>query len=673
MENPLLSPFDTPYQSIPFSKIKSEHFIPALKKNIERALKQIDELTLQTASPSFENTMEPLQNTGALLERNSAILFNLNSAETSDAIQAVTQQAAPLLTKFQNDIRLNQALFERIKTIYYQRDSENLSNEQRTLLEKEYKAFVRNGALLSNDKKEMLREIDTEKAQLSLTFGEHILADTNNYQLHIKSEDDLKGLPDQVKEMAAEMAKSKNKEGWIFTLDYPSYVPFMTYAENRDLRKELSLAFGRRSFQDNDNNNTQIILRLIELRKQRAELLGYDSHAAFVLEERMANSETIVNNFLEDLYQKAYPAAQKEWQEMVDFAAKNLGINDFEKWDSAYVSEKLKQAQLDLDEQAIKPYFPLEKVKAGVFEIAEKLFGLRFTKNDKIEGYHQEVDVYEVYNKDDEFYALLYTDFFPRPGKRNGAWMTSFRGQKKGQRPHISIVCNFSKPTASTPALLSFQEVTTLFHEFGHALHGMLANTNYAALSGTSVFWDFVELPSQIMENWCYEKEALELFAKHHKTNAVIPMEYISKIKKAAHFQQGLQTLRQLGFGFLDLSYHGKEIEGIQDVKNHEKKILERVQFSKDQPDNCSSTAFSHIFQGGYSAGYYSYKWAEVLDADAFELFLEKGIFDSETAKSFEDNILSRGGTEHPMTLYKRFRGKAPDPNALLKRAGLVN
>ena len=673
MKNPLLSPFDTSYQSIPFSKIKSEHFIPALKKNIESALKQIDELTQQTASPSFENTMEPLQNTGALLERNSAILFNLNSAETSDAIQAVTQQAAPLLTKFQNDIRLNQALFERIKTIYNQRDSENLSNEQRTLLEKEYKAFVRNGALLSNDKKEMLREIDTEKAQLSLTFGEHILADTNNYQLHIKSEDDLKGLPDQVKEMAAEMAKSKNKEGWIFTLDYPSYVPFMTYAENRDLRKELSLAFGRRSFQDNDNNNTQIILRLIELRKQRAELLGYDSHAAFVLEERMANSETIVNNFLEDLYQKAYPAAQKEWQEMVDFAAKNLGINDFEKWDSAYVSEKLKQAQLDLDEQAIKPYFPLEKVKAGVFEIAEKLFGLRFTKNDKIEGYHQEVDVYEVYNKDDEFYALLYTDFFPRPGKRNGAWMTSFRGQKKGQRPHISIVCNFSKPTASTPALLSFQEVTTLFHEFGHALHGMLANTNYAALSGTSVFWDFVELPSQIMENWCYEKEALELFAKHHKTNAVIPMEYISKIKKAAHFQQGLQTLRQLGFGFLDLSYHGKEIEGIQDVKNHEKKILERVQFSKDQPDNCSSTAFSHIFQGGYSAGYYSYKWAEVLDADAFELFLEKGIFDSETAKSFEDNILSRGGTEHPMTLYKRFRGKAPDPNALLKRAGLVN
>ena len=673
MENPLLSYFDTPYQSTPFSKINSEHFIPALKKNIESALKQIDELTQQTASPSFENTIEPLQNTGALLERNSAILFNLNSAETTDAIQAVTQQASPLLTKFQNDVRLNQALFERIKIIYDQRDSENLSDEQRTLLEKEYKAFVRNGAILSNDKKEMLREIDTEKAQLRLTFGEHVLADTNNYQLHIKSVEDLKGLPDQVKEMAAEMAKLKNKEGWIFPLDYPSYVPFMTYAENRDLRKELFLAFGRRSFQDNDNNNTQVILRLIELRKQRAELLGYDSHAAFVLEERMANSETIVNNFLEDLYQKAYPAARKEWQEMVDFAAIKLGIKDFEKWDSAYVSEKLKKAQLDLDEQTIKPYFPLEKVKAGVFEIAGKLFGLRFTKNDKIEGYHQEVDVYEVNNKDDEFYALLYTDFFPRPGKRNGAWMTSFRGQKKGQRPHISIVCNFSKPTASTPALLSFQEVTTLFHEFGHALHGMLANTNYAALSGTSVFWDFVELPSQIMENWCYEKEALELFAKHHKTNAVIPMEYIGKIKKAAHFQKGLQTLRQLGFGFLDLTYHGKEIEEIQDIKHHEKKILERVQFSKDQPDNCSSTAFSHIFQGGYSAGYYSYKWAEVLDADAFELFLEKGIFDPETAKSFEDNILSKGGTEDPMTLYKKFRGKAPDPNALLKRAGLVN
>lgn len=672
MDNPLLEVFDTPFQSIPFSKIKPEHFIPALKENIKNALSAIDKVANQTATPTFENTIEALQNVGELLERNSAILFNLNSAETSDVIQATTQQASPLLTQFQNDVRLNQALFERIKTIYQNQDQENLSAEQQTLLEKEYKGFARNGALLNNDEKELLREIDTEKVKLSLTFGENVLADTHAFELHITEEEDLEGLPDQIKEMAAEMAQSKNKKGWVFTLDYPSYVPFMTYAENRELRKELSLAFGKRGFQNNDNNNTEIILRMIELRKKRAELLGYDSHAAFVLEERMATSEENVINFLEDLYQKAYPAAEKEWKEMEDFATQNLGLNTLEKWDTAYVSEKLKQAQLELDEQQLKPYFPLEKVKDGVFDIANKLYGLRFEKNDALEGYHPEVEVYEVYNSKGVFYALLYTDFFPRPGKRNGAWMTSYRGQKKGQRPHISMVCNFSKPTASTPSLLTFQEVTTLFHEFGHALHGMLANTTYGGLSGTNVFWDFVELPSQIMENWCYEKQALELFAKHYQTQEVIPTDNIDKIKKAAHFQQGLQTLRQLGFGFLDLSYHRKEATAIKDIKAHESAILKRVQFTKDHPENCTSTAFSHIFQGGYSAGYYSYKWAEVLDADAFELFLEKGIFDPQTAKSFEENILSKGGTEHPMTLYKRFRGKAPDPKALLNRAGLV-
>ncbi len=672
MENSLLHPFDTPHQSIPFSTIRPEHFIPALKENIKNALAAIDEVVHQDAPPTFENTVEAMQNVGELLERNSSILFNLNSAETSDAIQEVTQQASPLLTQFQNDVRLNQALFERIKTIYENQEKENLSLEQQTLLEKEFKGFARNGALLAEDEKHILREIDTEKAQLGLTFGENVLSDTQAFELHITEEKELKGLPDQVKEMAAETAQSINKEGWIFTLDYPSYVPLMTYAENRSLREKMSLAFGQRGFQTNDNNNTAIILRLIELRKKRAQLLGYDSHAAFVLEERMATSEENVKNFLEDLYQKAYPAANGEWKAMEDFAAERLELSPLEKWDTAYVSEKFKQAQLELDEQQLKPYFPLEKVQAGVFEIAGKLYGLRFEKNDKLEGYHPEVEVYEVFDRQGDFYALLYTDFFPRPGKRNGAWMTSYRGQKKDQRPHISMVCNFSKPTASTPSLLTFQEVTTLFHEFGHALHGMLANTTYGGLSGTNVFWDFVELPSQIMENWCYEKDALELFARHYQTDEVIPMEYIQKIKKAAHFQQGLQTLRQLGFGFLDLSYHGAQATDIQDIKKHETAILDRVQFLGDYPESCSSTAFSHIFQGGYSAGYYSYKWAEVLDADAFELFLEKGIFDTETSRSFEENILSKGGTEHPMTLYKRFRGKAPDPNALLKRAGLV-
>ncbi len=673
MKNPLLYSFGTPHQSAPFSEIKPEHFIPAIEKDIKASLLAIDKITDQTAQPTFDNTINTLQNIGQLLERNSAILFNLNSAETSEEIQKITQQASPILTKFQNDVRLNQILFERIKTIYENREKENLTTEQLTLLEKEFKGFVRNGALLSEDEKDILREIDTEKAQLSLSFGENVLADTNDFSLHVTDEKQLDGLPDQVKEMAAEIAKSKNKTGWVFTLDYPSYVPFMTYLEDRTLRREMSLAFGKRGFQKNDHNNSEIILKIIKLRKKRAELLGYESHANFVLEERMAGSEENVNNFLEDLFNKALPAARKEWEQLESFAKENLYLNQLEKWDTAFVSEKLKQVQLDLDEQLLKPYFPLEKVKLGLFEIVGKLYGLSFKKNQDIEGYHEEVDVYEVFNSQGNFHALLYTDFFPREGKRNGAWMTSYRSQKKGQRPHISIVCNFSKPTASLPSLLTFQEVTTLFHEFGHALHGILADTTYGALSGTSVFWDFVELPSQIMENWCYEEEALKLFAKHYETDDVIPMKYIEKIKKVAHFQQGLQTLRQLGFGFLDLSYHNKKATEIKNIKEHEKKILDRVQFLDDYPENSTSTAFSHIFQGGYSAGYYSYKWAEVLDADAFELFLEKGIFDIETSKSFKENILSKGGTEHPMTLYKRFRGKAPDPKALLKRAGLVH
>ena len=546
-----------------------------------------------------------------------------------------------------------------------------MSPEQLTLLEKEYKGFVRNGALLDSNAKEKLRGIDTALAQLSLSFGEHVLADTQAYQLHIEKEEDLKGLPDNSKEMAQQLAEQKGLKGWVFTLDYPSYVPFMTYSEDRELRKKLSLAFGKRGFQDNDQNNSEVILKIVKLRQERAQLLGYESHAAFVLEERMAQSEKNVQSFLDNLSEKAHPAAKKEWGTMETFALENLGIEKLEKWDTAFVAEKLKQAKFDLDEQKLKPYFPLDKVLKGLFEIVERLYGLSFYKTTEIDPYQEEVVVYEV-NKNGEFHALLYTDFFPRPGKRNGAWMTSYRSQKSKQRPHVSIVCNFSRPTKTQPSLLTFQEVTTLFHEFGHALHGILANTTYSGLSGTSVYWDFVELPSQIMENWCYEPEALALFAKHYKTDKVIPQEYINKIKKASHFQQGLQTLRQLSFGYLDLSFHNKNASQIDNVKTHEKNQIESLQFTTDSPENCMSTAFSHIFQGGYAAGYYSYKWAEVLDADAFELFLEKGIFDSKTATSFLDNILSKGGTEHPMTLYKRFRGKEPDPSALLRRAGLI-
>ncbi|MGA0048796.1 MAG: M3 family metallopeptidase [Flavobacteriaceae bacterium] len=669
--NPLVKPFDTPFESAPFSIIRPEHFVPALQENIKTALEEIEAIVSQKEVPTFINTIEALEQSGSFIGRNSSLLFNLNSAETSEALQKVTQQAAPLLTQFQNDVRLNTALFQRIKEVYENQAAFELTTEQKTLLEKEYKGFVRNGALLDEQAKTSLRTIDTELAQLSLTFGEHVLADTQAYTLHITDSEKLKGLPEALIEMAKSTAEQKQLEGWVFTLDYPSYVPFMTYAENRALRKEMSLAFGKRGFQNNAQNNEAIVLKIIHLRQQRALLLGYASHAAFVLEERMAQSEENVKHFLDQLREKAYPAASVEWQSLEAYAQEMYSWEKVEKWDTAFLAEKIKQRDYELDEQKLKVYFPLEKVVNGLFSIVEDLFGLRFKKSTQIDPYHSEVDVYEV-SKNGSFYALLYTDFFPRPGKRNGAWMTKFRPQKEGQRPHISIVCNFTRPTQKLPSLLSFQEVTTLFHEFGHALHGMLANTKYSSLSGTSVYWDFVELPSQLMENWCYQPEALTRFAKHYQTDELIPEEMIAKIKKAAFFHQGLQTLRQLSFGYLDLSYHSQTAPHIKNIKAHEVEQISPLQFTPDTAENCLSTSFSHIFQGGYAAGYYSYKWAEVLDADAFELFLEKGIFNAETAQAFETHILSKGGTEHPMVLYKRFRGKEPDPGALLRRAGLV-
>ena len=669
MSNPLLAEFHTDFEAAPFSKIKIEQFTPAIKEAIKVGLSEIDTIINQKETPSFKNTIEAMDNCGNLLGRNTSLLFNLNSAETNDELQKVVQEVAPLLTKFQNDIRLNEDLFKRIRFVYENEDHKKLSVEQVTLLEKEYKGFVRNGALLDEASKNELRNIDAKLAQLSLRFGENILADTQNYQLHIKDEKKLKGLPVSVIEMAK--FNAKNKKGWVFTLDYPSYVPLITYAENRNLRKKICLAFSKRGFQKNENNNSKIILEIITQRQKRSILLGYDSHADFVLEERMAKSVKNVNVFLDDLTEKAKPFAEQEWKAMELFAKKKLNLKDLEKWDFAFTSEKLKEAELQLNEQELKPYFELDQVLNGLFEIVKKLYGIEFKENTELDVYHSEVKVFEVY-KNDTFYALLYTDFFPRSGKRSGAWMTSYRSQKKDQRPHISIVCNFSRPTVTQPSLLTFQEVTTLFHEFGHALHGILANTNYNGLSGTNVYWDFVELPSQIMENWCYEPEALKLFAKHYQTEELLPQNLVEKIKKAAHFQQGLQTLRQLSFSYLDMSYHNSSASNIKDVKLHEKKQVENLQFTKDIPDSCMSASFSHVFQGGYAAGYYSYKWAEVLDADAFELFIEKGVFDSKTATSFFDNILSKGGTEHPMVLYKKFRGKEPDTSALLRRAGLI-
>jgi len=670
-----LKKFTTKYNTAPFSKINLSDYKEAFEKTIELARTEIDSIVKNTEAPTFSNTIEALDYSGEQLDRLSNIFFNLNSAETCDEMQKIAQEVSPLLTAFSNDIALNEDLFKRVKAVYDQKDTLTLTTEQATLLDKKFKGFSRNGALLSEEDKLKLREIDTELAKLKLTFGENVLAETNNYQLHITNEADLKGLPDGAKEMAASLAKSKNLEGWVFTLDFPSYLPFVTYVENRELRKEIAIAAGKKAFQDNEFDNKENVKRIVELRHKRANLLGYQSHSHFVLEERMAQNPEKVQSFLNDLLEKAKPAAQKEFAELTAFAKELDGIDQLEKWDSAYYSEKLKQKLFSLDDELLKPYFKLENVLNGAFTIAEKLFGITFKEVFDIDKYHEDVQTFEVLDFEGQLVAVFYSDFFPRKGKRNGAWMTSYKPQyiKDGinERPHVSIVCNFTPPTETKPSLLTFNEVTTLFHEFGHALHGMLANTTYPSLSGTSVYWDFVELPSQVMENWCYEPEALALFAKHYETGEIIPQQYVEKIKESASFLEGMATLRQLSFGILDMAYHGKS-QTIDDVKAFEKQAMEIASLYPDVVENCMSTSFSHIFQGGYSSGYYSYKWAEVLDADAFAYFQEKGIFNKEVATKFKDNVLAKGGTELPMELYKKFRGQEPKVEALLNRAGLI-
>lgn len=680
----LTTTFNTKHNTAPFSQIKLEDYKPAFIENIASARAEIDAITNNPEAPTFENTIVALDFSGEALDRLSSIFFNLNSAETCDEMQKIAQEISPLLTEFSNDIALNENLFKRVKTVYDQKDSLTLTTEQATLLDKKFKGFSRNGALLSEDDKLKLREIDTELAKLKLTYGENVLAETNNYQLHITNETDLKGLPDGAKEMAASLAKSKNLEGWVFTLDFPSYLPFVTYVDHRELRKELAIAAGKKAFQNNEFDNQEHVKRIVELRHKRANLLGYTSHSHFVLEERMAQNPEKVQSFLNDLLEKAKPAAEKEFAQLTTFAKELDGIDYLEKWDGAYYSEKLKQKLFSLDDELLKPYFKLENVLNGAFTIAEKLYGITFQEVFDIDKYHEDVQTFEVLDENNNLVAIFYSDFFPRKGKRNGAWMTSYKSQaiKNGnnERPHVSIVCNFTPPIDSSdseqakqtkPSLLTFNEVTTLFHEFGHALHGMLANTTYPSLSGTSVYWDFVELPSQVMENWCYEPEALALFAKHYETGEIIPQHYVEKIKESASFLEGMATLRQLSFGILDMAYHAKS-QTIANVKAFEKQAMEIASLYPDVEENCMSTSFSHIFQGGYSSGYYSYKWAEVLDADAFAYFQEKGIFNKEVATKFKENVLSKGGTELPMELYKRFRGQEPKADALLKRAGLI-
>ena len=675
MANPLLEKFETPFENAPFSKIKNEDYKPAFIQAIEEAKAEIDAITANPEAPTFANTIEAMELSGEKLGRISSIFFNLNSAETNDEIQEIAQEVSPLLSEFGNDVRLNQDLFERIKVVYNQKDSLNLTDEQAYLLEKKYKGFSRNGANLNEEDKNKLREIDKQLSMLSLQFGQNVLAETNAYELIITDENDLKGLPQYAIDQAKADAEQKNHEGWLITLQAPSYIPFMQYAENRELREKLFRANGVKAYQNNEFNNEENVKNIVKLRHERAKILGYKTHADYVLEERMAKTPTTVLDFLNDLLTKAKPFAEKEIEELTAFAKETDGIETLQRWDHAYYAEKLKQKKFSLSDEELKPYFQLENVIQGAFDVAKKLYGITFKEIHNIDKYNDEVTTYEVLDKNGAFLSLLYADFFPRAGKRPGAWMTSYREASNvngnTKRPHVSIVCNFTKPTKDTPSLLTFQEVTTLFHEFGHALHGMLPNTTYESLSGTNVYWDFVELPSQFYENFCYEPEALKLFAKHYQTGEIIPQELIEKVKASSSFMEGYQTVRQLSFGLLDMAYHANDLAEIKDLQQFEKETFKQTELYPEIDKNMMSTSFSHIFQGGYSSGYYSYKWAEVLDADAFAFFQETGIFNPETAQKFY-KLLSSGGTVEPMKLYEEFRGHKPTADALLKRAGLI-
>ena len=668
--NVLFSDFDY----APFNQIKNSDYLTSIRHGINELKSEIDTI-LSNKNTTFKNTIEALDYSGLKLDRITSIFFNINAAETSKEIQDIAVTLSPELSELKNYILLNDKLYKKVKTVYNLTNKNSLSNEENTLLENTYKSFLRNGANLSNKDKNKLRKLDIMLSKLSLNFGQNLLKETNEYELLISDEKKLDGLSHDHKEAAKMLAKSKNKKGWLFTLDYPSFSALITYCKNRSLRKEITIAFGQRAFKNNESDNQKVILEIINLRYQKAILLGYKSYSEYVLEERMAKNTKNVMNFLEDLVEKVKPIAKKEFKVLENYAKSIDNIDNLEKWDISFYTEMYKKHKYDVDQEKLKPYFSLTNVLNGAFEISNKLYGLNFKKISTIDTYNDEVNTYEVKDEKNNFIALLYTDFHPRKGKRGGAWMTSYKPQyifkNNNQRPHISIVCNFTRPIKNKPSLLTFNEVTTLFHEFGHALHGILANTKFKSLSGTNVSWDFVELPSQIFENWCYEEEALNIFAFHYKTKKLIPIELINKIKESANYNQASQTLRQLSLAILDMNWHNINPIKIKSVKEYEHKILKKLTFIKDLNVTCTSTSFSHIFQGGYSSGYYSYKWAEVLDADAFEYFKEKGIFNKSIASKFKDNILSKGGTQDPMDLYIKFRGRKPKINALLNRAGI--
>ena len=677
-QNPFFEKYNTPHQTVPFDKIKNEHYEPAMLEGIKLHEAEIEAIINNPEAPTFANTIVAYEKSGKFLDRVTTVFGNLRSAETNDDLQKIAQKMIPLLSEHSNNISLNEKLFQRVKAVYKQKSKLSLTIEQAKLLDDIYDGFVRRGANLQGEARNKYRELSKKLSTLTLQFGENNLKETNNFQLVLTQKEQLAGLPEGIVEAAAQTAREKGVEGWVITLHAPSYVPFMTYASNRELRKELYMAYNTKCTKDNEFNTLEIVKDLVNTRMQIAQLLGYKSYADYTLKERMAESSKNVYKLLDQLLDAYTPTAKAEYNEVQELARSTQG-KEFRlmPWDWSYYSDQLKNKKFSLNDEMLRPYFELSNVKEGVFGLATRLYGITFRKNSEIPVYHPDVDAYEVLDKDGSFLAVLYTDFHPRAGKRAGAWMTSFKGQwiddqtGENSRPHITLVMNFTKPTESKPALLTFDEVNTFLHEFGHGLHGIFANTHYESLSGTSVYRDFVELPSQIMENFAVEKDFLSTFAKHYQTGEIIPDTLVQRIIDSSNFNVAYACLRQVSFGLLDMGWYTRTTPFTGDVKAYEQKAWEKAQILPVVEGTCMSAQFSHIFAGGYSAGYYSYKWAEVLDADAFSLFMQKGIFNQEVAQSFRNNILSKGGTEHPMTLYKRFRGQEPTIDALLIRNGI--
>ena len=675
--NPFLTAYHTPFETIPFHLIKTEHFEPAIEEGMKVHNQEVDAIIHCPDEPTFHNTIVALEKSGSLLDRVSTVFGNLLSAETSDELEAIAERVMPRLSEHSNNISLNEKLFARIKQVYDETDKEALTPEERMLLQNTYNGFIRSGANLAPEQKERFRQLSAELSVLTLKFSQNNLKETNRYELLLTTEQ-TDGLPQSALDAYAQAAKDKNKDGYLVTLHAPSFVPFMKYSTHRALRQQLYMAYNTQCTHEDEFNNLEIVQKLVNLRLERAQLLGFDTVSDYVLSRRMAENSTNVYKLLNELLEAYTPTAHQEVEEVKNLA-KELEGEDFElmPWDWAYYSEKLKEKKFNLNEEELRPYFELKNVIQGVFGLATRLYGITFEENPDIPVYHPDVKAYEVHDKDGSFLAVLYTDFHPRASKRSGAWMTSYKEQWKDEkgnsRPHVSVTMNFTKPSEDKPALLTFSEVNTFLHEFGHALHGMFADTTYQSMSGTNVYWDFVELPSQIMENFAIEKDFLNTFAKHYQTGENIPEEMIQRIVDASNFNVAYACLRQLSFGLLDMAWYTRTEPFEGDVRSYEKKAWEKVQVLPGIEETCMTVQFSHIMAGGYAAGYYSYKWAEVLDADAFSLFQEKGIFDAATANSFRENVLSKGGTEHPMVLYKRFRGQEPSIDALLKRNGIIN